>query len=78
MIKNIIPNIINVNKIIIIQCSLLEQFSFPSVNAFMLFCIAKFVINAHIFAPLHNSIITIIVTINKINAITKLNILDAK
>ena len=34
-----------------------------SVSTFTLFCIAKFVINAHIFAPLNNSIITIIVTL---------------
>ena len=40
--------------------------------------IAKFVTNAHIFAPLNNSIITFKATINEINAIIKINTLDAK
>ena len=51
---------------------------FSSVSAFTPFNIAKFVINACIFAPLNNSIITIEATINEINAITKINISDAK
>ena len=72
MVKNMMHSKINDNHIIIIQYSLLISFLISSFIAFTPFIIAKIVTNAHIFSPLHTSLITINTIITEITAITNI------